>query len=274
MPAIKRLPISKPVVKTVVKTAANPSTVKPAMKSGMPRPAAKSAGAAVAGFGLARELNKARQRKADQKKHQPFRFRMKVNETGRVIILDDATASPDKLPFFLWEHRWQGADGNWDNFERCIKDTGICPLCRKLGQEGSYTMMLTVIDLRKYTNKEGVEVKASRKLFPVKAGMIPKYERLLGRIGNLRGAMLEVSRDSDKAASTGDAFDFIKTLTEAEIAKYGEIATLVDYNKAFPALTEAEMQGRYDTPAPAGSEEFTSNDPSDLSAVSFGDDDD
>lgn len=211
----------------------------------------------VGGFAQARKINEKNQREADRRRAQPFRFRLKIGDEGKVILLD-------KEPYFLYEHQWQGSRGYFDQREVCLKTWGEpCPLCQKLDKEGTYELVLTCIDTRKYTDSKGVKHKFSRKLLVVKPSMISKFERLFRKQGKdktFRGIVITLARDNDKGQAIGDSLEYETTISEAKIAKYGDEAKMVDYEKAFPRITEAQMRKMHDMSSVPGASDVSDDD--------------
>lgn len=222
-------------------------------------------GRTSSGFKHARVLNKERREQA-KKPLMPFRFYLKVDETANLIIVDEGE------PFFMHEHQWQGPTGKWDQFEVCIQDKSLCPLCRIHNREGTYVMMLTVIDKRPYVNKAGKKINFNKKLLPVKPMMIPKFERLYKEHGTFRGMSVEMVRDSEKGTNIGDGITFKKMLSEKALAKYGDATIAADYETFFPMKTEQQLQDMYGGTSPAGSEDV--EDDEDLKGVDMDEDDD
>lgn len=203
-------------------------------------PATSAPVASPSGFAQARAINKQRDEEFARQKLIPFRFRLKVGDEAEVIILD-------AQPYFCREHNWKASDGKWKNFEVCIMETGNCPLCQKLGKEGSYNMMLTCIDTRSYTDNNGKTHKNQRRLLVAKTMMIPKFERIFVDQckGNFRGARLKLVRDGQKSSSIGDGATFMGRVPEAKLAALGDAAKPVPYTEAFKPLSQAEMAKRY-----------------------------
>ncbi len=163
------------------------------------------------------ELERAKQ-KAEQRKaqgNQPFRFRVPVGETRRIIICDD---KPD---FFLYEHALKDAEGNWGKlFTGCVKAFDNCPICESQGKESYYAMILTCIDLTPFSLRDGTEVEFSRKLLVVKPAQQKKFLRFFNKEGTLRGAMFDMTRDGDKDSSIGNDIEFVEFVDEDEMQSY------------------------------------------------------
>lgn len=219
------------------------------------------------GFQTGARINAENARKAEQRRNLPYEFGMTVGEGGTdgvtIVITDKAVAAPPgkpldpvkNSPFFCWMHRWGFEEKNPQQ-ELCIRDgTEGCPLCDRLGKEGSYEMMLTCIDSRPYTPKNGPNkgktVPIQRRLYVVKTSMQAEFQRIWEEYGGYRGLVLKCFRDSAKSPRGGSSVRVIKRLSEKELAgiaaKYKDPKLIepVDYLKAFPRPTHAEMVSRY-----------------------------
>lgn len=162
---------------------------------------------------LERQKQKAEQRKATG--NMPFRFRVPVGETRRIIICDEA---PD---FFMYEHALKDAEGRWGRlFTGCVKTFDNCPVCEAQKQESYYAMFLTCIDLTPFTLRDGTEVEFSRKLLVVKPAQQKKFLRFFNKEGTLRGASFDMSRDGDKDSAIGNDIEFVEFVSEEEMESY------------------------------------------------------
>ncbi len=235
--------------------------LKPLKKKGKPLSKStstdKGKSKAFAGFRRAEENNKRAAAAREMYNERLRRVRVEVGKSRKVILLD-------KEPFFFYEHHYENKPGVWGGFIRCRKEVGDCAAC-DVFKEGTYMMMVTCIDLTPYKNKEGKTIKRSRMFLAVKSSMIPKYARLYKKHGSFRGLMLELTRDSNKEQSSGGSIEFIKKLTEDQIAAYGtELTKIPDYAKAFPMPTEEEMRKQLNVGRKAGKEDFADEDTENL----------
>lgn len=263
--AIRRIKTRPPAAKTRGK-ARRTSNSKKTQRT-------EAKGSAASGFSTAKKENR-NAKKRREAGFVPFRFYVTEGSEARLIVLD-------KEPFFMYEHNWKGPKGYWDQHCRCIKEIGNCPACQHHNKEGYYVMMLTVLDTRPYKNRDGKTVKYSRKLLPIKQGMIPKYERLYKQKGTFRGMVITVCRDGDKEPRTGGSVDLNKWVSEENLKKYrmknqdGKTILLsepVDYAKVFAMPTEAELREVCNMGgSQAGDEEF---DDGDVDGVDWDDEDD
>jgi len=168
-----------------------------------------------------REREQAAARNEARKNQQdaPFRFYCKVGETKQFIICDDA---PD---FFRYEHNLKNPQtGKWDTFTGCVKEFDHCAACEVTGKESYYAMYFTIIDLTPYETRDGKTVDFSRKLLVVKPAQQKKFQRMYDKAeakGNtLRGALIEVTRDSDKDASIGNEIELLEYIEEDDMEAY------------------------------------------------------
>lgn len=132
--------------------------------------------------------------------YMPWRLWLPVGKQVEVVVLDT------ELGPCFYEHNLQNpATGKWDTFESCPKEFEHCPLCDGVagGKESYYVMMLTVMVLDPYINKNGVTVPHSRKLLPVKTNDQPFWQRQFEDTGSLRGRQYLMVRDSKDQSNTG-----------------------------------------------------------------------
>jgi hypothetical protein len=209
----------------------------------------------------------ARQREAQERRasglYMPFRFWVGVGEQREIVVLD-AQLGP-----CFYEHQLQNPrTGKWDTYETCPKEWEPCPLCDSQ-KESYYVMMLTVMDLTPYTNKQGVTVPHSRKLLPVKAQQQPFFMRQFDRHQTLRGLQLLMSRDTKQTAGIGTP-EFVALHAENDIIEsFGHDPVLAQdgkvlkernsdcfpfpYDRLFTKPSAEDLRARYGGMAPAGS---------------------
>lgn len=201
---------------------------------------------------------------------KPPRFWLRPGEQADLIILDNEPG-----PCF-YEHRIRNqSTGKWDIEEACPKEWESCPLCAQHG-ESYYVMMLTVIDMTPFTDKNGNQREYSRKLLPVKSQQMPFFYNLHEIHGNLRGAHILTSRDNDKTFAIGNpqldtrhgenGFHSEEEILEAfghgeirsqdgqrVIRQANEDCTPVEYGKVFERPSGEDLRRRFGGVAPAGS---------------------
>lgn len=194
----------------------------------------------AAGFKKAAVKRERQEEDYQRRINTPFGFRLKPGDEAEVVILDD------QEPFFVSLHKIKTPQGRWED-EVCIADTGErCPLCESTGKEGSYTMILTVLDRRPYKARSGKVIKASKKLFFVKGRNLPKFQRQYERHeGNWRGMRVLCRRDGDKEAAIGEDLEFLGKVSEAKLAKFKDLAVPADYATIFAIPTAKELAKRH-----------------------------
>lgn len=208
-----------------------------------------------------------RQREASERRasglYMPFRFWVGVGEQREVVVLDS------QLGPCFYEHQIQNPrTGKWDVYEACPKEWEPCPLCDHQ-KDSYYVMMLTVMDLTPYTNKQGQTVGHSRKLLAVKAQQQPFFMRQFDRHQTLRGLQLLMSRDTKQTAGIGNP-EFIQLHSEEDIvASFGHEQVLAQdgkvlkernadcfpfpYDRLFTKPSAEDLRSRYGGTPPAGS---------------------
>lgn len=153
---------------------------------------------------------KARQ---EQRKNQPYRFWLEADSSGKITFLD----TPE---FFLWEHNLKMA-GKYGNFFTCLKEFDVCPICEDLGEQSGFIVVATIIDHRKWTDKDGNEHKNQKKLYVARGRarqrIIKQIER---RKGSLQYCAYDVARGTSQTESNvGEDIEFLKKLTKAQLSK-------------------------------------------------------
>lgn len=221
------------------------------------------------GFAKARDKRERQEEEYQRKKETPFDFRLKPGDEAEVVIVDD------EAPFFVTLHKVKNNQGRWEDAV-CIAPTGVnCPLCASTGKDGSYCMILTVLDRRPYKIKSGPNagktIKTSKKLMAVKGRNLAKFERQYKRHkGNWRGLRVNCARSGDKEAAIGEDLEFLGKVSEKALKKYGDNAVAADYAKIFEVPSPKELAARYNLAnSVAGSEEFEDDDDPDLDKVSW-----
>lgn len=226
----------------------------------------------------AREQEKARQERIEEERknrvYQPMRFFLKAGDQADLVVLDYQMG-----PFFhehelTWDPKFKTQrNGRPVNiYEPCPKDWEPCPICAEAERESYYVLYLTIIDMRGYTNKDGVQVPFSKKLLPVKfrdQGFFLRQAERNG--GSLRGVHLLMTRDNKEQSKIGQP-EFIETVSEEDIIatfqhperrnQQGEVVKEAnadcypyDYAKLFRKPSAADLRARYglQANAPVGS---------------------
>ncbi len=142
-----------------------------------------------------------------------------------LIVLD---AKIDDI-FFAWEHQIQ-LNGDWNNFEFCVKEHENCPLCAQSEGSGStvskpyYAMFLSVIDMRpaEWTDKDGVKHRREhqKKLLVVKQSQHSLYEQIFRQVnGNIRGLHLLMTRNLNDNKSAKSGVPSIADITRPHVSE-------------------------------------------------------
>lgn len=166
------------------------------------------------------EIQRQKERREASSNRQPFSYWMPPGDTREVIVLDDA---PD---FFVYEHQLKDPSGGKQRVHiTCPKEFDNCAACEG-DKESTFIMVLTVIDLQEFEDRNGNFHEFSRKLFRVKPAQQKKFLRRHEKEGTLRGALFELSRDSKKDSVIGNDIEFIEMVDEEELSEY--VKTYVD----------------------------------------------
>lgn len=138
-------------------------------------------------------------------KYGPYasgRFFVPVGQEKQIIILDDG---PE---VFINEHNLKDPKtGKYSLFTPCIRDFDNCPICDNV-KESTYVLLLTVLDLTPWEDKDGNEHEFTRRLMVVKPMQQKKFIRRFEKEGTLRGAVFTMTRDNAKDASIGSDIEF------------------------------------------------------------------
>ena len=130
---------------------------------------------------------------------------MKKGETRELIILDHSLEEG----VALYEHQYE-VNGNWGNFEMCLREATNCPICLKLGKQSSYVNYISVLDLTGYVKRNKEVVGQSKALLGIKGTSLDKFKQLqaiaLSQGKSLRGMFLRMSRPlgNDNSARIGE----------------------------------------------------------------------
>lgn len=199
----------------------------------------------------------------EAEKNKPWEISVPQGGTLDVYILDAGE------PFATYQHDIGGGPNTRSKTYPCLQDTGEqCPLCLKEGKSGYYILYFTAVAPKEtYKNKDGKMVtrRFQKKLFPIKIKMQEKYKReFLKQKGSFRGLKLRLIRDGQMDPKTGNDFEVLGRLSEAQIQKYAQakiegldkdtreriirakLGEPFDYDKTFPVIdakTLAQMAG-------------------------------
>lgn len=203
-------------------------------------------------------------KKRREEKSGPWRFRLKNDESAKIIFLDN----PE---FFFYEHSEK--IGRDFVTATCIGSDDNCPAC-DAGFNASYVVVCTVLDLRKYEDREGKVHKVQKKLF---IGKSKAREKLLKqfqkRDKKMRMAAYEMSRGSSlNECATGEDFEFLKyvdpkalaPLIKGEDITLKELVTPFEYEKLLAPKSAKELRKLFGGSSPVGSGEDKTGEDDDL----------
>ncbi len=217
-----------------------------------------------------------RQEERKNKVWEPFRFRVNSGEVGEFIILD---SDIDNCPVFYEHGITEPGSHSIIGHEMCIKELDHCPLCERF-KESYYVQMISVIDLKSYTNRAGVVIPHSKKLLAVKYQQQGFFRRLCKEQmqGNMRGAHIISHRENSKMSPaigtpscaigedqrivTYDEATLLQAFGHAQVMSQdgtkvrkaqNEDVYPYDYDKHFPGITAEVLRQKYGGVVPAGS---------------------
>ena len=168
---------------------------------------------------------------------QPQRFHIKAGEQADVIILDysiervpntELTLQTQGIPsYFEHDLSFEPAFARNNKFgnkmnilEPCPKVQEACPICRFLGKESTFVMLLTILDTRSITSKAGVTTPFRRQIMCVKNEQHAAFHRLFDKVGGKpRGMHLLMTRDGAREAGIGKP-EYQTVLTEDQLLQY------------------------------------------------------
>ena len=190
-----------------------------------------------------------------------YRFFLKPGENAKLIVLDE------KFGFFIYEHNLK-LNGRWGNFYTCRHDFSECPICES-GDKPGYVAMMTVIDTRPYTTKDGRTIRGSKRLLACKQAVINKLARRREENdGSLQYCVVQFARDSEKECATGEDIQVSKRLTAAEVLKFRAAGSDMsdedwlkpfDYIKLFEPKSIDEMRRVVGQAPPIGADDYRGN---------------
>lgn len=154
-----------------------------------------------------RELMKTQQGK-------PQRFFLMPGKSTEIVILDSEPS------FFGWEHNLKGPTGKFTIYTGCVNEYDNCPVCESTGKPPTWMMYFSILDLTRFKNRNDEQVEFSRKLLAVKPGKHPKFNRLFDTHKNMRGLILNMSRDGEKDHAIGNDIEFVERMDEQDLKTY------------------------------------------------------
>jgi len=151
------------------------------------------------------------------------RFRLQAGEEANVVFVDNEG-------FFVLEHQ-VAPGGRWQDsvYLTCVREFEACQVCQQ-GHKPIFTCYFTIIDMRKYTRKDGTESTHRKVLMPVKGAALQVVEELKKEYGDLTGIAFKVRRLSKDDPNCGR--DFKKLGRYNIVGKLGaEEAKAYEYKK-------------------------------------------
>lgn len=194
---------------------------------------------------------------AKQRREQkgPRRFWLANDTSTKVTFLD----TPQ---FFLYEHQLK-IGGNWRNWFTCLKDIDTCPICES-GEHPSYVVVATVINHRKWTDKENKVHQNEKQLIVFKGRARQRImKQIERRDGDLKYCVYELARGTQNTeASTGEDFEFLnKRLTKKQLLSLAPAgsdetwAEPLDYAEILAPKTPKELRAVVGGEEPVGAGE-------------------
>lgn len=199
----------------------------------------------------------------EAEKNKPWEISVPIGGTLDVYILDEGE------PHAGYQHDIGGGPNQRAKSYPCLQDTGEpCPLCASEGKAGYYILHYTAVAPKETYEKDGKTVtrRFQKKLFPIKIKMMEKYKReFIKQGGSMRGVKLRLIRDSKMDPKTGNDFEVLGKLTEAQMRKFAngdfqgadketrdrikraDLMKPFDYDKVFPVIdakTLAQIAGK------------------------------
>jgi len=190
------------------------------------------------------------------------RFWLPKGEERRIIFLTEGDSARK-----IWEHQVR-VSGDWRNWFTSLDWCGISPdplkdFAEETGMFKRYNAyVFTIIDTHEFTDRQGNKRKNLKKLLLAKRDTAEILKRLyLKRVENeegLMGAMFDVYRtNSDKSASVGEQFEFVKMvdlsgLDDTDEYDYSEIFEPQPDRVAEVAAQLRRENGLEETASPEG----------------------
>ncbi len=171
---------------------------------------------------------------AIRKEKSAPRFWLKEGEEAEIMFLDQD-------PCMVWEHKIE-LNGRWETLI-CTREFQHCPICEAFPRhKPGLTAYLSIIDTRPYMDRQGTQVKFSKKLFPMKAAMQGIVYDILKEQKSLKYLLCRVKRYSAKSASGGDYLAPIRRIKDPlKVVKSADLLVPFDYEKVFQPLTSEEL---------------------------------
>lgn len=169
----------------------------------------KTGAAAKQAFAAEEARAAAQQAEADKM----WRFWLQPDEDAKITFLDGELDEEGMLDITTFYEHFMLISGKPRNFI-CTDDTEACPICERGDSQKNFVGVMTIIDHRKHTIKNGPNtgkfIINDRKLFVAKRGTLKMLTKIAAKRDGLAGCMFDVSRGNDKTPNVGNNFDFSK----------------------------------------------------------------
>lgn len=172
-----------------------------------------------------------------------WRFRMPQDTEAQITFLDGVLGDEGLLDTVTyWEHQVR-LNGKWGNFFPCTQEFEPCPLCEK-GETSALVALFTIIDHRKWEDKNGKAHQHEKRLFACKRDTFKRLQHLATKREGLAGITFDVQRIGDKSAAVGTDFDFVEKNPLAKVkSKYSlEDVKAIDYSEVVKYYTAEELR--------------------------------
>lgn len=232
------------------------------------------------------------------RQRMPFRFFLPKGGEAKIVILDYAFATDDGTGngLVIKEHNLKKPDGTFGDFQPCTSERGHCDICETYKKEFApyYAVVMSIIDWRPYTNKNGETVQGSKKLLVIKMWQRDKWYELQevafaqnGKRG-MRGMTLRMKRSMDaKSSCIGEPVAFTSPVSmagrmcgfmseEAMLKRFGGQDVVGRDGKVYQKAGDGIKPFNYDElfPEPEPINEFSNSNSRSSGDADFGDDED
>jgi len=178
------------------------------------------------------EVAKAEAQAELRKTNNTWRFWLPDGEDAKITFLDGGLLADGTIDSVVYHEHNVKMNGRFGNTFLCIKEFEACPLCEQ-DDNAAFVAAFTIIDHRKYTDKDKKEHKDQTRLFVCKLETYKLLQKIATKRDGLAGATFDVSRTGDKSASVGNMFDYTSKAPVGAILKKYDTA-VIDYEKEIP----------------------------------------
>jgi hypothetical protein len=166
------------------------------------------------------------------------RFWLNKDTSKEVVFIDDAR-------FGVFEHRVQ-VNGKWETYTCAGADCLFCTYKKSR----YYTEYYTIIDLTRWVNREGKEVRTTRRALGAgkeAAQLLEKRRVDLG--GSLAGKKFKVSRFGDRGTSVGNDWSPMPTDRPIDTTRLPPECQPLNFLELLKPLSRQEMENLLSPPA-------------------------